>query len=183
MELPFAGLHQLCAPHLARLDRLPAPQRDALSVAFGLGSGQPPDRFIVGLAVLSLLAEIAETQPLVCLVDDAQWLDQASAQILEFVARRLAAESVLLVFAVREPGGSTDMVGLPELRVGPLTDPDARSLLDSAVVGRADESVLEPNRRGSARQPTGVARATAFVDVLPRSRVASASRMTHPSHA
>ncbi len=143
MELPFAGLHQLCAPLLGRLDRLPAPQRDALSVAFGLGSGEPPDRFIVGLAVLSLLSEIAETQPLVCLVDDAQWLDQASAQILEFVARRLAAESVLLVFAVREPGGSTDMVGLPELRVGPLNDPDARSLLESAVIGRADESVLE----------------------------------------
>ena len=103
MELAFAGLHQLCAPMLDRLDRLPGPQRAALATAFGLSSGNPPDRFLVGLAVLSLLADVAEEQPLVCLVDDAQWLDRVSAQTLAFVARRLLAERVAVVFAVREP--------------------------------------------------------------------------------
>ena len=94
MELAFAGLHQLCAPMLDRLERLPGPQRDALGSAFGLAAGHAPDRFLVGLAVLSLLAEVSEERPLVCLVDDAQWLDHASAQALAFVARRLVAESV-----------------------------------------------------------------------------------------
>src|SRR5947208_2355643 len=103
MELAFAGLHQLCAPMMGHLDRLPGPQRDALSVAFGLSTGSAPDRFLVGLAVLSLLAEVAEEQPLVCVVDDAHWLDRVSAQTLAFVARRLLAERVALVFAVREP--------------------------------------------------------------------------------
>ena len=104
MELAFAGLHQLCAPMLDRLERLPGPQRDALGAAFGLSAGHAPDRFLVGLAVLSLLAEVAEERPLVCLVDDAQWLDRASAQALAFVARRLLAESVGVVFAVRTGG-------------------------------------------------------------------------------
>ena len=99
MELPFAGLHALCAPMLGRLRRLPDPQRDALSTAFGLDAGPPPDRFMVGLAVLSLLADVAEEQPLLCIVDDAQWLDRVSAQTLAFVARRLLAERVGLVFA------------------------------------------------------------------------------------
>src|SRR5918999_1863074 len=98
MELPFAGLHQLCAPLLDRLDRLPDPQIDALRTAFGLSTGEPPDRFLVGLAVLSLLAEVAEERPLVCVIDDAQWLDRASAQVLAFVARRLLAEPVAMVF-------------------------------------------------------------------------------------
>ena len=101
MELAFAGLQQLCAPMLDRLEQLPGPQRDALGTAFGLRTGEPPDRFLVGLAVLSLLAEVAEEEPLVCLVDDAQWLDRVSAQTLAFVARRLLAERVGLVFAVR----------------------------------------------------------------------------------
>src|SRR3984885_2477908 len=101
MELAFAGLHQLCGPMLDHLDRLPGPQRDALGTAFGLSAGVSPDRFLVGLAVLSLLADVAEERPLVCVVDDAQWLDQASAQTLAFVARRLLAEPVALVFAVR----------------------------------------------------------------------------------
>jgi hypothetical protein len=101
MELAFAGLHQLCAPVLDHLGRLPPPQRDALRTVFGISSGPPPDRFVVGLAVLGLLSEAAERQPLVCLVDDQQWLDRASAQILAFVARRLGAESVGLVFAAR----------------------------------------------------------------------------------
>src|ERR671916_450307 len=105
MELAFAGLHQLCSPYLDRLENLPAPQREALCTAFGLRTGTAPDRFLLGLAVLTLLSEVAEERPLVCLVDDAQWLDQASAQTLEFVARRLAAEPVAMVFAVRESEG------------------------------------------------------------------------------
>ena len=103
MELAYAGLHQLCAPLLDRLERLPAPQRDALATAFGLRAGEAPDRFLVSLAVLSLLGEAAEERPLVCLVDDAQWLDRASAQVLAFVARRLLAESVALVFGSGSP--------------------------------------------------------------------------------
>jgi hypothetical protein len=108
MELAFAGLQQVCAAMLDRLDGLPEPQRDALRTAFGLRSGAPPDRFLIGLAVLSLLADVAEEQPLVCLLDDARWLDRASAEALAFVSRRLLAESVALVLAVREP---TDELG------------------------------------------------------------------------
>src|SRR5918992_4760363 len=102
MELPFAGVHQLCAPMLDRLDALPAPQREALRVALGVAMGNPPDRFLISLATLSLLSAVAEERPLLCLVDDAQWLDGASAQILTFVGRRLLAESIAIVFAVRE---------------------------------------------------------------------------------
>jgi DNA-binding CsgD family transcriptional regulator len=146
MELAFAGLHQLCAPMMGHLDRLPGPQRDALSVAFGLSTGTAPDRFLIGLAVLSLLAEAAEEQPLVCVVDDAQWLDRVSAQTLAFVARRLLAERVAVVFAVREPTlgpGDDPLVGLPELVVSGLRDGDARALLESAVPGRLDERVRD----------------------------------------
>ena len=103
MEIPFAGLHQLCAGLLDDRERLPAPQRDAIATAFGMSAGPQPDRFLVGLAVLSLLSDAADARPLVCLIDDVQWLDQSSAQVLAFVARRLAAESVLLLFAEREP--------------------------------------------------------------------------------
>src|ERR687888_331329 len=102
MELAFAGLHALCGPMLRRLEHLPPPQRDALRTAFGLSAGPPPDRFLVGLAVLSLLADAAEEQPLLCIVDDAQWLDRVSAQTLAFVARRLLAERGGLVFGLRE---------------------------------------------------------------------------------
>src|SRR3954454_18284734 len=115
MELPFAGLHALCAQLLDRLPHLPSPQRDALTTAFGLNAAPPPDPFLVGLAVLSLLADSAEQQPLVCIVDDAQWLDRVSAQTLAFVARRLLAERVGLVFAVREAGEQHVLEGLPEL--------------------------------------------------------------------
>jgi predicted ATPase len=111
MELVYAGLHQLLTPMLGRLERLPVPQANALRTAFGLSSGSAPDRFLVGLATLSLLAEVAEEHPLVCLVDDAQWLDRASAQVLAFAARRLEAESVGLVFAARVPGD--ELMGLP----------------------------------------------------------------------
>jgi tetratricopeptide (TPR) repeat protein len=141
MELAFAALQQLCAPMLDRLDRLPAPQQDALGVAFGLSAGNAPDRFLVGLAVLSLLAEVAEEQPLLCVVDDAQWLDRVSAQALVFVARRLLAESVALVFSTRDPGN--ELEGLPRLAVEGLADSDARALLASALRVPLDERVRE----------------------------------------
>jgi len=133
MELAFAVLHQLCAPMLDRLERLPAPQRDALRTAFGLSAGPAPDRFLIGLAALGLLSEMAGERPLVCIVDDEQWLDSASAQVLAFVARRLGAESVGLVFGARVPTG--DLAGLPELVIGGLREDDARALLDSALTG------------------------------------------------
>jgi DNA-binding CsgD family transcriptional regulator len=143
MELAYAGLQQLCAPFLDRLERLHGPQRDALGTAFGLREGGAPDRFLVGLAVLSLLSEIAEERPRVCVVDDAQWLDAASAQALAFVARRLGAESVGLVFAVREPGGDRHLAGLPDLIVGGLGDREARELLATVVAGPLDERVRD----------------------------------------
>jgi hypothetical protein len=114
MELPFAGLHQLCAPMLDRVERLPAPQREALEIVFGRTSGPAPDRFLVALAVLSLLGATAEERPLLCLVDDAQWLDGASAQVLGFVARRLLADAVALVFALREPARGRSDAGARE---------------------------------------------------------------------
>jgi hypothetical protein len=143
MELAFAGLHQLCAPMLDRLESLPGPQRDALGAAFGLSAGPAPDRFLVGLAVLGLLSEVAEDRPLVCAVEDAQWLDRESAQSLGFVARRLLAERVALVFAVREPSELDAVAGLPDLMVTGLDDADARVLLDSAISGRLDDRVRD----------------------------------------
>src|SRR5216683_434701 len=141
MELAFAGLHQLCAPMLSRAERLPVPQREALRTAFGIAAGPPPDRFLVGLAVLSLLSGAAGERPLVCLVDDEQWLDRASAQALGFAARRLAADPVGLVFAAREPG--PELTGLPELEVRGLRDDDARALLASALAGPLDARVRD----------------------------------------
>ena len=141
MELAFAGLHQLCAPMLSRADRLPGPQQDALRTALGLAAGPPPDRFLVGLAVLSLLSAEAGERPLICLVDDEQWLDRASAQALGFAARRLAADAVGLVFAAREP--SAELAGLPELEVTGLRDEDARELLTTALAGPLDARVRD----------------------------------------
>ena len=141
MELAYAALHQLCSPSLDLIKRLPDPQREALEVALGLGTGQAPNPFLVGLAVLNLLSEAAEEQPLLCVVDDAQWLDRASARVLAFVARRLLAERIALVFAAREPIDS--LSGLAELDVEPLGHRDARALLDSVLPGRMDEGVLE----------------------------------------
>jgi DNA-binding CsgD family transcriptional regulator len=143
MELAYAGLHQFCAPFLDRLDRLPTPQRTALSTAFGLTGGEPPDRFLVGLAVLDLLADRAEQKPLICLVDDAQWLDGVSAQTVAFVARRLFAERIALVVAVREPSDAHDFAGLAELTVGGLGAVDAGRLLDSVVKGPLDPRVRD----------------------------------------
>jgi DNA-binding CsgD family transcriptional regulator len=142
MELPYSSLQQLCARMLHRLDRLPPPQRDALSVALGLQSGSAPDRFLVGLAVLGLLSEVAAEQPLLCLIDDAQWLDQTSAQALAFVARRLDTESVAMIFGTRDPAVA-DLTGVPELTVGPVSDPDARAVLASVIPGRLDEPVRD----------------------------------------
>ena len=142
VDLAFAGLHQLFVPMLDRLDDLPAPQRDALATAFGQSAGPPPDRFLVGLAVLSLLAEATADQPLICVIDDAQWLDRVSAQTLAFVARRLLAEPVALVFAVRD-GHDDELKGLPELEIRGLSDGEARALLDSVIRGRLDERVRE----------------------------------------
>jgi DNA-binding CsgD family transcriptional regulator len=144
MELAFAGLHQLCAPMLSHLTELPAPQRDALGTAFGLTGGAAADRFLVGLAVLSLLSRVAEERPLVCLIDDAQWLDRASAQVLAFVARRLLAEPMALVFAVRgDPGEEMELGNLPVMVIGGLNDSDARALVDSVLPGRLDERVRD----------------------------------------
>src|ERR1700742_2427717 len=141
MELPFAALHQLCAPMLEKLQRLPRPQREALEIAFGMSSGSAPDRFLVGLALLSLLSEMAEEQPLMCVVDDEQWLDRASAQVLGFVARRLGVESVGLIFAARVP--SSDIAGLPDLIVRRLGDRDARTLLEAALTAPLDARVRD----------------------------------------
>jgi DNA-binding CsgD family transcriptional regulator len=143
MELAFAGLHQLCAPQLERLARLPGPQRAALGTALGLRAGSPPDRFFLGLAVLGLLREIAVDDPVVCLVDDVQWLDQASAQVLAFVARRLAATPVAVVLTLRDEADGDELRGLPELRVEGLDESDARALLASVIHGRLDDRVRD----------------------------------------
>src|SRR3954451_5471747 len=141
MELAYAGLHQLCASLLDRLDRLPAPQRQALETAYGLSVGGAPDRFLVGLAVLSLLSEAADERPILCVIDDAQWLDRASALTLAFVARRLLAERVGVVFATREPGA--ELAHLPELEVSGLLADDARALLSATVWLRLDAPVRD----------------------------------------
>ena len=141
MELPFAGLHQLCGPMLARVAGLPGPQRQALEIVFGLSAERPPDRFLIGLAVLSLLSEVAEERPVLCVVDDAQWLDDASAFTLGFVARRLGTDSIALLFAEREPG--EDLRGLPELAVRGLGNVDARALLSSTLRFVLDERVRD----------------------------------------
>jgi DNA-binding CsgD family transcriptional regulator len=143
MELAFAGLHGLCAPLLGRLGHLPVPQRDALNTAFGMSGGSPPDRFLVGLAVLSLLADAAEEQPLICIVDDAQWLDRVTVQTLAFVARRLLAEQVGLVFALRESGDDHGLEGLPGVVIEGLAAADASRLLDATVPGSLDVRVRD----------------------------------------
>ena len=141
MELAYASLHQLCAPLLDRLERLPAPQRQAVEIVFGLSSGTAPDRFLVGLGVLSLVSEVAEERPLLCVIDDAQWLDHASALTLAFVARRLLAEPVGLVFATRDPG--EELRHVPALEVHGLLNGDARALLGSTMRFPLDERVRD----------------------------------------
>jgi DNA-binding CsgD family transcriptional regulator len=144
MELAYSGLHQVCAPLLGRLGDLPPPQRDALSVVFGLDEGPPPDRFLVGLAALTLLAESSELSPLACLVDDGQWLDQATAQVLGFVARRLLAEQVAIVCAARPADNGADpLSALPQLAVTGLRNDDARALLLSGVHAPVDADIVD----------------------------------------
>jgi DNA-binding CsgD family transcriptional regulator len=144
MELAYAGLHQLCAPMLGRLDRLPKPQHDALRTAFGLSTGPAPDRFLVALATLNLMAAVSEHQPLLCMVDDEQWLDQASAEVLGFVGRRLLAESIGLVFATRTSAPGPDpLAGLPELRLEGLDQATARALLATVTSLPLDERVRD----------------------------------------
>jgi DNA-binding CsgD family transcriptional regulator len=143
MELAYAALHQLCLPLLEAVVRLPAPQRDALGTAFGSSAGPTPDRFLVGLAVLTLFSDAAEAEPLILLVDDAHWLDRSSAQALSFVARRLQAESVAILFAAREEGAVDELAGLLELRLGGLSEADARELLEAPGVGPLDERVRD----------------------------------------
>jgi AAA ATPase domain len=141
MAIDYAALQQLCLPLLGLLDRLPAPQRDALAVAFGLQAGRAPNPLLVGLAVLGLLAEDSREQPVLGIIDDAQWLDRASARALGLVARRLLAERVVLVFATRE--ATNGLARLPQLAVEPLGHRDARALLESVLSARLDDSVLE----------------------------------------
>src|SRR4051812_9007655 len=143
MELPFAGLHRLCAPMLGQLDALPDPQQNALRVSFGLSSGDAPDRLLVALSALTLFAEVAAERPLLCLVDDVQWLDAATSQVLGFIARRLLAESVAIVFAVREPSDERELADLPTLSLRGLRDEDARALLSSVIPGRLDDRVRD----------------------------------------
>lgn len=143
MELAFAGLHQLCEPMLSCLERLPDPQREALSAAFGFSASQAPDRFMICLATLELLRAAAEEQPLVCLIDDAQWLDRSSEQALSFVARRLLSDSIAIVFSVRTPHDDPALTGLPELAIKGLKDSDAGALLDSVIPGPLDRSVRD----------------------------------------
>jgi DNA-binding CsgD family transcriptional regulator len=143
MELPFAGIHQFCAPMLDGIDALADPQRDALQVALGVSAGEAPDRFLVAVAVLNLLCATAEERPLLCLVDDAQWLDAASAQALGFVSRRLLAEPVAMLYALREPLTTRAFAGLPQLTLAGLDEPDARALLARAAPGRLDDHVRD----------------------------------------
>ena len=143
MELAYSSLHQLCVTMLDHLERLPVPQRAALETVFGLSEGPAPDPFLVGLATLTLFADLSEDQPLVCIVDDSQWLDQASARILAFVARRLLAERVAIVCGARTGLGDSVMAGLPDLLVGALNDRDARALLLENLIGPLDAAVCD----------------------------------------
>src|SRR5262245_28279640 len=177
LEMPFAALHQLCGPMLGHSNALPAPQERALEVAFGLATGDPPDLFVVGLAALSLLADAAAKQPIVCLVDDAQWLDEASARVLGFVGRRLLAESVLLVFAVREGGDARLLPALTAMTLAGLADDDAGALLTAASARRLDARVRDrivAETRGNplallaaAEQMSDAAWATGFAATAP----------------
>src|SRR3954454_18680562 len=143
MELPFAGLHQLCAPMLDHLDALPQHQRAALGIALGLEGGAAPDRFLVALGALGLLTAGAEEEPLLCVIDDAQWLDASTREVLGFAARRLAADPVVVVFAVRDPLPAPELAGLPELELTGLADDDAHGLLSAVAPGPLDEGVRE----------------------------------------
>ncbi|MCW2548819.1 MAG: ATP-dependent transcriptional regulator, MalT-like, LuxR family [Mycobacterium sp.] len=161
MELAYSGLHQLCAPLLSHVGQLPGPMREGLQVAFGMAEGDAPDRFLIGLGVLNLLAEVAEEQPLLCLIDDAQWLDRASLQTLGFVARRLMAEPVAILFAVR--GAAPELGGLPDLDVSPLHGRDARALLSAAIPVPLDPDVKDRMVAEAAGNPLALLQLAASV--------------------
>ena len=164
MGLPFAAVQQLCAPILALGERLPRPQRDALDVAFGLSPGPAPNPFLVALAVLGLLSEAARERGLLCVIDDAHWLDRASAQALGFAARRLAVERIAIVFAAREIGEA--LRGLPEVHVEPLGHRDARALLESVLPAPLDDQVLERLIVETRRQSPGPGGAATRPDIV-----------------
>jgi hypothetical protein len=179
MELPFAGLHQMCAPLLGYLVRVPAPQREALHTAFGISSGPPPDRFLIGLAVLSLLSAAAEDRPLVGVVDDAQWLDRSSAQALGFAARRLAADPVGLVFAARTLSG--ELAGLPTMAIGGLREADARALLDTVLAWPVDVPVRDliiAETRGNPLALLELPRGLSLAELAGGFGLAAASQLT-----
>ena len=157
MELPFAGIHQLCAPLLDRLDALPQPQQDALNVALGVASGDVPDRFVVGLAVLGLLSATAEERPVLCLVEDSQWLDEASGLVLGFIARRLLAESVALVVAVREPNARQRLRRLARAGAWRVGRGGCAHPVGQSRPGWAERSRPRSHRRGDPRQPARAA--------------------------
>src|SRR3954465_5629518 len=196
MELAFAGLQQLCAPLMVHVDELPEPQREALNVAFGRGVGATPDRFLVGFAGLGLLAPAADDQPLLCIIDDAQWLDQVSVQTLAFVARRLLAQPVAFVFTARDTGAEA-LAGLPELVIGGLSAGDARGLLESVMVGGIDPrgggltrgcATVSSRRRVAFRGPCWKCRAPSPRPSLPadsglRARAPRPGRSRKPSCA
>ena len=173
MELGYAGLHQLVSSFLSNLDRLPAPQRDALASAFGLMAGRPPDRFQVGLATLTLLADAASEQPLLCIVDDTHWLDLESAEVLGFVARRLVADRIALLFAVREPAERrVPLHGVPELHIGGLAADDVRSLLATILAGPLDGQVSERIINETDGNPLAILELTA--ELTPRQLLSAA---------
>ena len=183
MELPFAGTHQLCAPMLGKLDALPRPQRDALRVALGLATGDVPDRFLVGLAVLGLLSAVAEERPLLCLVEDAQWLDAASSQVLGFVARRVLAESVAIVVAVREPASMRDFDDLPELRLEGLRGGGCARHAGRRRPRPARRRRARPDRRRDAWQSARAPGAAEAHDRCGAGRWLRAARRQGPSGA
>ena len=205
MELPFAGIHRLCAPMFDGIEVLAEPQQNALRVALGVASGDAPDKFLVAVAVLNLLSATAEQRPLLCLVDDAQWLDVASMQALGFVARRLVAEPMAMIFSLREPTTTRALDGLPQLSLDGLDEPDARDLLSRAVPGRLDDRVrdriivetrgnplalielsqrMSPVRASRGLCPTGAERSSESTGgALPaaRRRIARRDAATHPA--
>jgi DNA-binding CsgD family transcriptional regulator len=173
-ELTYGALHQLCNPFLHLREHLPAPQREALETTFGLNAKPPPDRFIVGLATLGLLAEAADEQPLVCLVDDAQWLDTSSALTIAFIARRLLAEPITMVIAVREHSESFAFDGLPELFLTGLDEADAQALLDGVWPGQLDKQVRKRVLAEAQGNPLALLE-------LPRSLTSSPASQYEPS--